>query len=90
MPNRRGTTIQPGDLERANPFPPGRFAEAESQEQRGQPGSRDRGEAIPARPRSDGKKQSAKHEGPAAWSGVNPLPPIDPSMPLLKPGDQAG
>jgi hypothetical protein len=90
MPNRRGTIIEPGNLEQAHPFPRGRFAAAESQDDRGTPGSRDRGEAIPSRPRSSGPKHSAKAEGPAAWSGVNPLPPIDPAMPLLKPGDQAG
>ena len=90
MPNRRGTMIEPGDLEQAHPFPRGRFADAESQDDRGMPGSRDRGVAIPPRDRSGGSKHSAKVEGPAAWSGVNPLPPIDPAMPLLKPGDQAG
>ena len=90
MPNRRGTIIAPGDLERAHPFPPGRFTAGEPQDARGRPGSRDRGEVVPARVRSGGPKHSAKAEGPRAWSGVNPLPPIDPAMPLLAPGDQAG
>ena len=90
MPNRRGTIIEPGELERANPFPPGRFSQAESQEARGAPGSRDRGEAVPERSRGQGRKDEASRKGPAAWSGVNPLPPIDPSMPMLKPGDQGG
>lgn len=90
MPNRRGTTIEPGELERANPFPSGRFSEAEPQEHRGHPGSRGRGVAVPSRPRDEGGKHSTKREGPASWTGVNPLPPIDPSMPLLKPGDQGG
>jgi hypothetical protein len=82
--------VEPGDLEQANPFPPGRFSEAESQEARGLPGSRGRGNPIPARPRAGGEKDSAKRQGPLSWTGVNPLPPIDPSMPLLKPGDQSG
>jgi hypothetical protein len=87
MPNRRGTTIEPQELERANPFPPGRFAEAESQDQRGPVGSRDRG-SVPTRNVS-GRPDSSR-KGPAFWTGVNPLPPIDPAMPVLAPGDQAG
>ena len=90
MPNRRGMMVESRDLEQANPFPPGRFSEAEPQQRRGQPGSRDRGTAVPRRPRSGGSKQSAERVGPREWTGINPLPPIDPSMPLLKPGDQAG
>jgi hypothetical protein len=90
MPNRRGTLVEPADLERANPFPPGRFSDAEPQDQRGEPGSRDRGVAVPSRPRSGGRKDSAKRHGPASYTGVNPLGPIDPSMALLKPGDQGG
>lgn len=87
MPNRRGTTIEPHELERANPFPPGRFTEPESQEQRGPVGSRDRG-SVPTR--NVGGRPDSSAQGPAAWTGVNPLPPIDPAMPVLKPGDQAG
>lgn len=90
MPNHRGTTVEPADLEKANPFPPGRFAEAEAQETRGLPGSRGRGNPVPPRPRSGGEKESTDRYGPRSWSGVNPLPPIDPSMPALKPGDQGG
>lgn len=88
MPNRRGTIIEPADLEQAKPFRPGRFSDAESQEDRGDPGSRDVGE-IPTRSHAGAAPDSSR-EGPTAWSGVNPLPPIDPSMPILKPGDQAG
>lgn len=87
MPNRRGTTIEPHELERANPFPAGRFAEAEPQEQRGPVGSRDRG-SVPTRNVS-GRPDSSR-KGPSFWTGVNPLPPIDPAMPILAPGDQAG
>jgi len=90
MPNHRGTTIEPADLEQANPFPPGRFSEPESQQTRGLPGSRGRGNPVPSRPRSGGRKDSTERYGPASYSGVNPLPPIDSSMPLLKPGDQGG
>lgn len=82
--------MEPSDLERANPFPAGRFSEAESQEQRGRPGSRGRGTAIPRQARASGKKDSMDRKGPSSWSGVDPLPPIDPAMPLLKPGDQGG
>lgn len=87
MPNRRGTTIEPQELEQANPFPAGRFAEAETQEQRGPAGSRDRG-AVPTR--SHSSRPDTSTNGPVYWTGVHPLPPIDPSMPVLKPGDQAG
>ncbi len=87
MPNRRGTTIEPLELERANPFPPGRFVDAEPQERRGGAGSRDRG-SVPTR--STAGRPDSSAQGPAAWSGVNPLPPIDPAMPMLKPGDQGG
>lgn len=90
MPNRRGTTVEPAELEQARPFPPGRFSDAEPQERRGEPGSRGRGTAIPERSQSTGGKQSTKKAGAGEWTGVNPLPPIDPAMPLLKPGDQAG
>lgn len=88
MPNRRGTTVEPADLEQANPFAPGRFAQAESQDRRGAPGSRGRGTAVPRRPGE--ATQDSSSQGPSVWSGVNPLPPIDPSMPVLKPGDQSG
>jgi hypothetical protein len=87
MPNQRGTLIEPSELEQANPFPAGRFAEAESQEQRGAAGSRGRG-SVPTRAVT-GRPDSST-QGPSSWSGVNPLPPIDPSMPVLKPGDQGG
>lgn len=89
MPNRRGTMIEPSELEQANPFPAGRFAEAETQERRGAPGSRDRGSPTPTRLRPVGTG-SSRRRGPSDWSGVNPLPPIDPSMPLMPPGDQGG
>lgn len=87
MPNRRGTTIEPDDLEQARPFARGRFAEAESQDARGAPGSRDRG-SVPTR--GHGARPDSSERGPAEWSGVDPLPPIDPAMPVLKPGDQGG
>jgi hypothetical protein len=90
MPNRRGMLVEPAELEQANPFPPGRFSEPEPQERRGLPGSRGRGDPVPARPRSGGPKDTTDRWGPTSWTGVNPLPPIDPAMPLLKPGDQAG
>lgn len=89
MPNARGS--DPGELERAHPFPAGRFAEAEPQEARGAVGSRGRSrapgsQADPAGPRRGrGQPRSADE-----WTGVNPLPPIDPSMAYLKPGDQGG
>jgi hypothetical protein len=90
MPNERGSA-RPGDLERAHPFSPGRFDEAEPQEARGAVGSRGRNaapgtQASPAGP-SRGRGQ---HHDATEWSGVNPLGPIDPSMPVMKPGDQAG
>jgi hypothetical protein len=78
MPNSR--TSVPGQVETAWPWKAGRFAEAESQDARGGPGSRDIGPL--ARPRE-------KH-GAEAYTGVNPLPPIDPAMPNLHPGDQGG
>lgn len=87
MPNRRGTTIEPDDLEQARPFAPGRFAEAESQEARGAPGSRGRG-SVPTR--NVGGQPDSSQRGPSEWTGVNPLPPIDRAMPNLAPGDQAG
>lgn len=87
MPNRRGTTIEPDDLEQARPFPGGRFDAPEAQETRGAPGSRGRG-SVPTR--SVGGRTDSSALGPSTWSGVNPLPPIDPSMPILKPGDQGG
>lgn len=87
MPNRRGTTIEPSELEQANPFPAGRFADAEPQERRGAAGSRGRG-SVPTR--AVGGRPDSSTQGPSTWSGVNPLPPIDPSMPVLKPGDQGG
>jgi hypothetical protein len=87
MPNRRGTTIEPRELEQANPFPPGRFAEAETQQQRGPAGSRDRG-SVPTR--NLGGRPDSSRTGPSAWTGVHPLPPIDPAMPVLAPGDQGG
>lgn len=81
MPNHRGTAITPGELETANPWTQQRWAEAEPQDRRGQPGSRDVGElARPREPDPD----------PSEWSGVRPLPPLLPSMPRLKPGDQGG
>lgn len=78
MPNHRGTVT--GQVETGWPWKAGRFADAESQQSRGAPGSRDVGE--PARPRE-------KHTSDE-WSGVNPLPPILPEMPNLKTGDQGG
>lgn len=80
MPNRRGTTIEPLDLEQARPWDAERFAGPEPQERRGAPGSRDVGEL--ARPR----EQHHTRE----WVGVNPLEPILDSMPRLKTGDQGG
>lgn len=91
MPNRVGSA-RPGDLEQAHPFPPGRFASAEPQEDRGAPGSRDVGKAAgkrssqPAGPR----RGRAQPRSASEWTGVNPKEPVDPSMPYLKPGDQAG
>lgn len=89
MPNHVGAA-KPGDLERAHPFPPGRFAETEPQSARGEVGSRDVGSAAgtvaAAGPRRSGEQRHTADE----YTGVNPLPPIDPSMPNLKPGDQGG
>lgn len=85
-------TETPPRLEQAHPWPPGRFTEAEPQERRGAPGSRgigdprDRESDQPSGPR-EGRGQ--RHQ-PREWTGVNPLPPIDPAMPRLKPGDQGG
>lgn len=91
MPNHRGTTIEPLELEQAKPFQPGRFAEAEPQQDRGGTGSRGVGSPISSQVRdSDATGSPSRRKGPAGWSGVNPLPPIDPSMPLLAPGDQGG
>lgn len=87
MPNRRGTTIGPDDLEQARPFARGRFADAEPQDARGAPSSRDRG-SVPTR--SVGGPPDSSQRGPSEWSGINPLGPIDPAMPVLKPGDQGG
>lgn len=89
MPNRRGT--DPGELERAHPFPPGRFAEAEPQEARGAPGSRGlNARAGSQRPPAGPRRGRDQPRSADEWTGVNPLPPIDPSMPYLKPGDQGG
>lgn len=87
MPNKRGTPIEPSELEQANPYPAGRFAEPEAQDTRGAPGSRGRG-SVPTRAVTGRPDSSTR--GPSTWSGVNPLPPIDPSMPVLAPGDQSG
>ena len=89
MPNHRGTTIEPADLEVARPWGPDRFAEPEPQDQRGAPGSRGRGKPAPAISRGTRKGTGERHP-PSEWTGVNPLPPIDESMPEMKPGDQGG
>jgi hypothetical protein len=81
--------IEPASLEVARPWGPGRFAESEPQERRGAPGSRDRGKPAPEISRSGGKGEDERHP-PSEWSGVNPLPPIEESMPSMKPGDQGG
>ena len=78
MPNHRDHV--PGQLETAWPWRAGRFAAAEEQDARGAPGSRDVGRL--ARP-------TERHTA-VEYTGVNPLPPVDPSMPHLKPGDQGG
>lgn len=82
MPRERRS---PGEFERAQPFRPDQFAEAEPQEARGAPGSRDMGgspeEVEASRPNLERSKEGG---------GVNPLPAIDPSMPHLKTGDQGG
>lgn len=85
MPNQRGR-VMPGELEEAHPFRPGRFAEAEPQERRGKPGSRGMG-APPASGRA-GRAPGREHHRADESSGVNPLNPIDPSMPNWKSGDQ--
>ncbi len=78
MPNHRGQVH--GQIEQAWPWKAGRFADGEGQDARGSAGSRGSGEL--ARPR----EQHATRE----WCGVNPLAPIDPSMPNLSTGDQGG
>lgn len=80
MPNKRGTTIEPLELETARPWTKDRFAGPEPQERRGPAGSRDVGD--PVRRREDHSTEE--------WVGVNPLEPILPSMPRLKTGDQGG
>jgi hypothetical protein len=80
MPNHRTTPLTPVELETAHPWTKDRWAEAEPQVRRGPPGSRGVGDVV--RPRES-------HE-PTEWSGVRPLPPILPSMPRAKPGDQGG
>lgn len=71
----------PEGLETAYPFRPDRFEEPEPQEARGAPGSRGMGNPP----------QAPSEKGRAADStGVNPLDPILPEMPYLKPGDQGG
>lgn len=90
MPNTRGMLTEPAELETAHPWPPGRFADAEPQERRGAPGSR----GMPNPRQSSGaagpRRGRGQKHGAQEWSGVNPLEPIDPSMPRLKPGDQGG
>lgn len=79
MPNRR--LIDPDtELETAHPFRPGRFDDAEPQEARGAPGSRDLG--APATPR--------EHHTTDEFTGVNPPRLLSDSMPFVKPGDQGG
>lgn len=78
MPNHRGTVTS--QVETAWPWKAGRFSDAEAQDTRGAPGSRGVGQL--ARPR--------ERHTTTEWSGVNPLPPILPEMPNLKPGDQGG
>lgn len=85
MPNRR-ENLEQGALERAHPWPAGRFAEPEPQERRGAPGSRG-GSENPAEP---GRRQRAPHQRASDWKGVDPKDPIDESMPRVKPGDQGG
>jgi hypothetical protein len=88
MPNRRGTIIEPLELEVAKPWGPDRFADPEPQDRRGAPGSRGRGPLGPDidRPGHDGRE----HHPPSEWTGVNPLPPIGDAMPPSKPGAQGG
>lgn len=78
MPNRRGMVT--GQIETAWPWRAGHFADGEAQDARGAPGSRNVGSLARTR---------EKHTT-SEWSGVNPLPPIDPAMPNLAPGDQGG
>lgn len=80
MPNRRGLGLAPDDLETARPWTQERWSVAESAARRGDPGSR----GVGPLPRS-----RETHE-PSEWCGVNPLPPLLPAMPRLKPGDQGG
>lgn len=80
MPNKRGTTIEPDDIETARNWGPERWRQAEPQERRGQPGSRGMNHSV----------QKREDHGPKAWTGVNPLPPLLPEMPRLMPGDQGG
>lgn len=80
MPNRRGTGVEPGQLETAKPWPAGRFADAEPQDRRGHPGSRGMNDPV---------RQREQHSADE-WCGVHPLPPILDSMPRLKTGDQGG
>lgn len=90
MPNKVGSA-QPGDLERAHPFPPGRFAEAEPQSERGAPGSRGVNKSPGTQSSAAGPRRGRDQPRSAEeWTGINPQPPIDPSMPYLKPGDQGG
>jgi len=80
MPNHRDPTLTPARIETAHPWPAHRWADAETQEHRGRPGAR--GIGAPVEPHE-------QHARPDA-SGVRPLPPILPSMPRLKTGDQGG
>lgn len=89
MPNKRGVTFE--DVEQAHPWPPGRFAEPEPQDSRGAPGSRDVGDPVRSRERPAGPRGGRREPlRPSEWSGVNPLPPVDERMPVMKPGDQGG
>lgn len=89
MPNKRGVTFE--NIELANPWGPERFAEAEPQSHRGAPGSRGMNEPARRRERPAGPRGGRREQLSASeWSGVNPLPPIDPAMPVVKPGDQGG
>lgn len=78
MPNHRHEV--PGQLETAWPWRAGRYADPEAQDARGGPGSRDIGRLA----------HPTQHHTADEYCGVNPLEPIDPSMPFLKPGDQGG
>ena len=89
MPNKRGETVE--NVERAHPWRAGRFAEAEPQERRGAPRSRNMGEPRRHEERPAGPRGGSRDRlSPSEWTGVDPLPPIDPSMPMFKPGDQGG